>query len=298
MAQSILQKNGIEPDKVNGTVNMALLTPEDIDNIGKVAPYELASQTGLDFKGVLSDFIVKNALDRFTQNDKLMDALDGHLQLSSFKSSKLSDSFREDNLPSEKNLATQTYPKESIQQQMGNFKVKINAPTKEEMLSLRAKAANGEITPTQSLRLESLVRADVYGAKSILNKAKTYRELKDTNDMITVGRALQRYADMGKQAKPESVVQHLKDMLDEKALQQRRLDIAEKAMNDATKEVDAKTAAAQGMREEDLVKVSQESTKFSKPFADAVKDSLKNFRAIKSAKEIFDKFINCERGFA
>ncbi len=80
-AHAILNAQGIETDKVADTANMPILSPRDIHNIAQTFPYETLSQLGLDDPDLaLTNFIVKNGLDKATSNDQLMDALRGHIE--------------------------------------------------------------------------------------------------------------------------------------------------------------------------------------------------------------------------
>ncbi len=73
----VLKEMGIPEPDANGDVNLSLINHQDIQNIHHVLPYEIAStETGADVKPMLSEYISRNALDKATDNDALMDSLD------------------------------------------------------------------------------------------------------------------------------------------------------------------------------------------------------------------------------
>lgn len=75
-AKSIMESKGIKDIDATGTVNVSLLSAQDMENIQNVLPYEIVSHTsGEDLKPKISEYIVKNALDKATSSDALMDTL-------------------------------------------------------------------------------------------------------------------------------------------------------------------------------------------------------------------------------
>lgn len=204
-AHAVLNERGIPTDPIADTVNMSLLGPQDISNIAKTFPYETLSQLGLEnVEHSIGDFITKNALDKATSNDALMDALRGHIE-----------------------------------------------------------------------------RAGPDAA--------------DRPD-IQIAKAITAYADEGKQASRSDVVDHLKKMLDEKALGQERVRYATAQV--AKSGVDKIHAEANSMTPDEILKASQDIPKENRAFSDEITDHVRNYKKLTGdgAREIFDKFFNCVLG--